>query len=58
LRERERGAAILLISEDLDEIFALSDRIIVMYEGKIMGEAVTEKASRQQIGLWMSGVEK
>ena len=58
LQERERGAGILLISEDLDEIFALSDRIVVMYEGKIMGTAITEEASREQIGLWMSGVEK
>ena len=58
LQERERGAAVLLISEDLDEIFALSDSIVVMYEGKIMGRAVVEEASREQIGLWMSGVEK
>ena len=58
LQERERGAGILLISEDLDEIFNLSDRIVVMYEGKIMGEAIADEASREQIGLWMSGVEK
>ncbi|MCK4987217.1 MAG: ATP-binding cassette domain-containing protein, partial [Desulfobacterales bacterium] len=58
LKERERGAGILLISEDLDEIFALSDRIVVMYEGRIMGESFAEAASREQIGLWMSGVEK
>jgi simple sugar transport system ATP-binding protein len=58
LKERGRGAGILLISEDLDEIFTLSDRIVVMYEGQIMGTAVAEEASREQIGLWMSGVEK
>jgi simple sugar transport system ATP-binding protein len=58
LQERESGAGILLISEDLDEIFILSDRIVVMYEGKIMGEAIADEASREQIGLWMSGVEK
>jgi simple sugar transport system ATP-binding protein len=58
LKERERGAGILLISEDLDEIFALSDRIVVMYEGRIMGESSPEAALREQIGLWMSGVEK
>jgi simple sugar transport system ATP-binding protein len=58
LKERERGAGIVLISEDLDEIFALSDRIVVMYEGRIMGEASAEAALREQIGLWMSGVEK
>ena len=58
LEERERGAAVLLISEDLDEIFALSDRIVVLFEGAVMGEAVVEEASREQIGLWMSGVRK
>ena len=58
LQERERGAGILLISEDLDEVFALSDRIVVIYEGEIMGEVSCEQASREQIGLWMSGVKK
>ena len=56
VEERQRGAGILLISDDLDEIFALSDRIVVLYEGKIMGEAPGATASREQIGLWMSGV--
>ena len=56
LQERERGAGILLISEDLDEIFSLSDRIVVIFEGEIMGEARGATASREQIGLWMSGV--
>ena len=58
LKERERGAGILLISEDLDEVFALSDRIVVIYEGEIMGEVSGENASREQIGLWMSGVSQ
>jgi simple sugar transport system ATP-binding protein len=56
LEEKERGAAILLISEDLDEIMTLSDRIAVMYEGEILGEVAVEEATREQIGLWMSGV--
>ena len=56
LEERERGAAVLLLSEDLDEIFALSDRIAVIYEGKLMGESLAQEASREQIGLWMTGV--
>lgn len=58
LQERERGAGILLISEDLDEIFGLSDRIMVLYEGKIMGEANSGAVTREQVGLWMSGVSK
>jgi len=58
LEAREKGAGVLLISEDLDEIFALSDRIAVIYEGKILGEVKAGDASRERIGLWMSGVEK
>lgn len=57
IMERERGAGILLISDDLDEIFTLSDRIVVLYEGNIMGEAPGMTASREQIGMWMSGVK-
>jgi ABC-type uncharacterized transport system ATPase subunit len=56
LEERERGAAVLLLSEDLDEIFSLSDRIAVIYEGELMGESLTREASREQVGLWMTGV--
>ena len=58
LQERDRGAGILLISEDLDEIFNLSDRIVVLYEGVVMGETPAEGASREQVGLWMSGVHQ
>lgn len=56
LEARDRGAGILLISEDLDEVFALSDRIAVIYEGRIMGITDRESADREQVGLWMSGV--
>ncbi|MBT8365961.1 MAG: ABC transporter ATP-binding protein [Deltaproteobacteria bacterium] len=58
LQERDRGAGILLISEDLDEVFNLSDRIVVLYEGQVMGEAAGQDASREQVGLWMSGVQR
>ena len=54
--QRAEGTAILLISEDLDEVLALSDRIIVIYEGEIMGEVLTEKATPEQLGLMMAGV--
>jgi len=56
LTERLKGAAILLISEDLDEIFALSDRIAVIYEGQIMEIVSREVATRQRLGLLMAGV--
>jgi len=54
--ERKDGAAILLISEDLDEILALSDRIAVMYEGRIMGILERAEATPERLGLLMAGV--
>ncbi len=54
--QRAEGTAILLISEDLDEILGLSDRIIVIYEGEIMGEVDAGKADPEQLGLLMAGV--
>ncbi len=56
LQQREEGTAILLISEDLDEIRVLSDRIAVLYEGKIMGIVERDQATVEQIGLMMAGV--
>ncbi|REG10537.1 nucleoside ABC transporter ATP-binding protein [Pelolinea submarina] len=56
LEQRKAGAAIMLISEDLDEIFALSDRIAVIYEGKIMDVLTCEEATRERVGLLMAGV--
>ena len=55
LQQRDEGAAILLISEDLDELIQLSDRIMVLYEGHIMGLLDSETAEPDQIGLLMAG---
>jgi simple sugar transport system ATP-binding protein len=49
------GVAILLLSEDLDEIRALADRILVMYEGEVVGELAAGAASIEDIGLLMAG---
>jgi len=57
IEQRSEGTATLLISEDLDEILALSDRISVIYEGKIMGEVSSEQADPEKIGLMMAGVK-
>jgi simple sugar transport system ATP-binding protein len=54
--ERDRGAAVLLVSSELDEVLALGDRIAVMYRGRIVG-IVPPSTSREQIGLLMAGVE-
>ncbi|MEY3054078.1 MAG: hypothetical protein RL550_601 [Actinomycetota bacterium] len=56
LDQRSQGSAILIISEDLDEVMQLSDRIVVLLEGKIMGEVERGKGSVRDIGLLMSGV--
>jgi simple sugar transport system ATP-binding protein len=58
LEQRKRGAAVLLISEDLDEILALSDRIAVIYEGEIVGVLPVQDADIERLGLLMSGVIK
>ena len=49
------GLAILLLSEDLDEVLALSDRVAVMYEGSIVGEVDARVATIEEIGLLMAG---
>ncbi|MDO9086775.1 MAG: ABC transporter ATP-binding protein [Anaerolineaceae bacterium] len=55
IAERDEGAAILLISTDLEEIFALSDRILVMFEGQNMGEVSPNLDMIEQVGLLMAG---
>jgi len=55
IEQRKQGTGILLLSEDLDEIFDLSDRILVIYEGEIVYEATPEETSRRRIGLEMNG---
>ena len=55
LEQKTRGAAILLVSEDLDETLLLSDRILVMYEGQIVAEFPADRADVHQIGLLMAG---
>jgi simple sugar transport system ATP-binding protein len=49
------GVAVMMVSEDLDEIFELSDRIAVFYNGRVVGVVSTAEANRQQIGLMMAG---
>ena len=56
VEERDRGAAILLISEDLDELLNLSSRIAVMFDGRIVGEVDRRDATIDRIGMWMAGV--
>ncbi len=55
LRHRKEGASVLLVSEDLDEILALSDRIVVLFSGEIVGVVPGADADRERIGLMMTG---
>ena len=58
LEQREKGTAILLISEELEELLSLSDRIAVIYEGKIMGMVEAAGADINEIGLMMTGTRQ
>ncbi|WP_323011794.1 ABC transporter ATP-binding protein [Castellaniella sp.] len=53
---RDAGCAILLISEELDELLELSDRLLVMSKGRLSPPVTREQANREQIGQWMSGL--
>jgi len=56
--ERDAGKAILLVSLELDEVMNLSDRILVMYEGEIVGEVDPKTTTLQELGLYMSGAKR
>ncbi len=58
LRLRSEGKAVVLISEDLEELFALADRIVVMYEGAINGRIPMTEATVQRVGLLMAGIKE
>ena len=57
IQKRDEGVAVLLVSVELDEIMALSDRIAVMYEGKIVGTVDADKITREELGLLMAGAQ-
>jgi len=56
LEKRQEGVGILLASEDLEELFNLSDRIMVIFKGQIVGVFEPEQVSIEQVGLLMAGV--
>jgi ABC-type uncharacterized transport system ATPase subunit len=55
LEQRADGTGVLLVSEDVDEVFELSDRVLVISEGEIVAETTPEAADRETVGLWMAG---
>ncbi len=58
VRQRDEGKAVLLVSLELDEVMSLSDRILVMYEGEIVGEFDPKQISVQELGLYMAGAKR
>ncbi len=58
IQKRDEGCAVLLVSAELDEIMALSDRIAVMYEGHIVGTVDADRVTREELGLLMAGIRR
>ena len=55
LAQRERGAGVLMVSEDLDELLKLADRVAVLFAGRLVGVVDAEAASAGELGLMMTG---
>jgi simple sugar transport system ATP-binding protein len=55
VEQAAKGVGILLISEDLEELFALSDRLLVMHEGEVVTEFDPDSATRSEVGVAMAG---
>ena len=58
VKERDQGKAVLLVSLELEEVMSLSDRILVMYEGEIVGEFDPKQTTVQELGLYMTGARR
>ena len=56
--ERDKGRAVLLVSLELDEVMDVSDRILVMFEGRIVADVKPAEVTYQELGLYMSGTER
>ena len=56
--QRDKGKAVLLVSLELDEVMDVSDRILVMYEGEIVGELDPKKVTVEELGLYMAGAKR
>jgi len=58
IAQRDAGHAVLLVSLELEEVMSISDRILVMYEGEIVGEFDPKKTTPEELGLYMAGAKK
>ena len=55
VKERDAGTAVLIVSTELEEVMALSDRLLVMYRGKVVAELDPKKVTPMEVGLYMAG---
>ena len=58
IEQRDAGRAVLVVSNELDEVMGLSDRILVMFHGEIVGEIAAEEATEEELGLYMAGAKR
>ena len=58
IARRDEGHAVLLVSLELEEVMSISDRILVMYEGEIVGEFDPKKTTPEELGLYMAGAKR
>lgn len=58
IEQRDAGKAVLLVSLELDEVMDVPDRILVMYEGEIVGEFDPKTTTQEELGLYMSGAKR
>ena len=58
IEQRDAGKAVLLVSLELDEVMDVPDRILVMYEGKLIGEFKPDEVTVEELGLYMTGAKK
>ena len=58
IRQRDEGKAVLLVSLELDEVMDVSDRILVMYEGELVGELNPKEVTVEELGLYMAGAKR
>ena len=58
VEQRDKGRAVLLVSLELEEVLSVSDRILVMYEGEIVGEFDPKQTEREELGLYMAGAKR
>ena len=58
IKQRDLGRAVLLVSLELSEVLGVSDRIVVMYEGEIVGDVKPSEVTQQELGLYMSGSKR